>query len=43
MRQNAKTLNKRTAQGTAAARNIGVTEQKTASRRKCLALLMCFA
>ena len=40
MRQNAKTLNKRTARGTAAARNIGVTEQKTASRRKCLALLM---
>ena len=40
MRQNAKTLNKRTARGTAAARNIGVTEQKTASWRKCLALLM---
>ena len=40
MRQDAKTLNKRTARGTAAARNIGVTEQKTASWRKCLALLM---
>ena len=41
MRQNAKTLNRGTAaRGTAAARNIGVTEQKTASWRKCLAFLM---
>ena len=46
MRQNAKTLNRGTAargtaaRGAAAARNIGVTEQKTASWRKCLALLM---
>ena len=40
MRQNAKTLNKRTARGTAAARNTCVTEQRTAPWRKCLALLM---